>query len=38
MTSKLPPGASIAKLHDAGYKTFGLVLSHGERGGLANPA
>jgi LmbE family N-acetylglucosaminyl deacetylase len=30
---EIAAGASIAKMHDAGYKIYGLVLSHGERGG-----
>ncbi len=30
---EIAAGASIAKMHDSGYKIYGLVLSHGERGG-----
>ncbi len=30
---EIAAGASVAKLHDAGYKIVGLVLSHGENGG-----
>ncbi len=33
---EIAAGASIAKLHDAGFQIRALVLSHGERGGNAN--
>ena len=33
---EIAAGASIAKLHDAGFKVRALVLSHGERGGNAD--
>ena len=33
---EIAAGASIAKLHDAGFKVHALVLSHGERGGNAD--
>ncbi len=33
---EIAAGASIAKLHDAGYQVRALVLSHGERGGKAD--
>jgi LmbE family N-acetylglucosaminyl deacetylase len=30
---EIAAGASIAKMHDCGYQIYGLILSHGERGG-----
>ena len=33
---EIAAGASIAKLHDAGFQVRALVLSHGERGGNAD--
>ena len=33
---EIAAGASIAKLHDAGFQIHALVLSHGERGGDAD--
>jgi LmbE family N-acetylglucosaminyl deacetylase len=31
---EIAAGASIAKMHDCGYQVYGLILSHGERGGV----